>query len=138
MSSERFRPYSLSGLLQEGHRLVLDTALGILTQIGEPCVFVQQQHVATEEMVLITELLSAFPYAALDATLLAAKTQRDLRKCQEEVNWAYDNGEWDVVMRPVRNVISRCRLRLHPFDIDVKSIVQTGYILMPLKNGRMN
>jgi hypothetical protein len=29
-------------------------------------------------------------------------------------------------------VLSRCRVKLHPFGIDVRSILKTGYLLMPV------
>ena len=131
--NERFRKYTLFELLPEGHCLVLDMVKGIMTQISDEPTVVEQQLIAMEEMVLIAELLSAFPYHAPDAVLLAAKTQRDLKECQKEVKWAYENGTWDQVLRPVRGTISRCRVKLHPFGIDARSIVQTSYILMPLE-----
>jgi hypothetical protein len=130
--AERFRPYALSGLLPEGHHLVLDTARGVLSQISDECQFVEQQLLTVEELSVIAELLASYPYHAPDAMLLSVKTQEDLKLCQKKVNMAYEMGTWDAVLRPVRNLMSRCRLKLHPFGIDARSVVQTGYILMPL------
>src|SRR5690348_15822969 len=95
--NERFRKYSLFELLPEGHCLVLDTVKGVLTHLSDEPTIVEQQLLTIEEMILIAELLTAFPYHAPDAVLLAAKTQRDIKVCQKEVKWAYENGTWDQV-----------------------------------------
>ncbi len=39
-------------------------------------------------------------------------------------------GIWDQEMRPVRNVLSRTRLKMRTFGFDISSILETGYILM--------
>jgi len=41
-------------------------------------------------------------------------------------------GIWDQEMRPVRNVLSRARLKMRAFRIEISSILETGYILMML------
>jgi hypothetical protein len=35
-------------------------------------------------------------------------------------------------MRPVRNVLSRTRLKVRSFGIEISSILETGYVLMVL------
>jgi len=39
-------------------------------------------------------------------------------------------------MRPVRNLLGRARLKLRPFGIDIRSMIQKGYMLIPLKQRR--
>jgi hypothetical protein len=41
-----------------------------------------------------------------------------------------DYGTWDHEMRPLRNVLSRTRLKIKDFGMDILSILETGYILM--------
>ena len=41
-------------------------------------------------------------------------------------------GVWDQEMRPVRNVLSRTRLKMRTFGIEIASILETGYVLMRL------
>ena len=39
-------------------------------------------------------------------------------------------------MRPVRNVLSRTRLKTRAFGIEISSILETGYILMYVSQRR--
>jgi len=39
-------------------------------------------------------------------------------------------------MRPLRNILSRTRLKLHELSIDVKSILETGCLLMPVRRNQ--
>jgi hypothetical protein len=43
---------------------------------------------------------------------------------------AQENGVWDQEMRPIRCALSRARLKMRTFGIDISSILATGYILM--------
>jgi hypothetical protein len=38
-----------------------------------------------------------------------------------------------VVVRPIRNLLSRCRMKLHPFGIEIKSLTTVGYVIIPVK-----
>jgi hypothetical protein len=60
-------------------------------------------------------------------------TGKSIDQCREKVLWGIEEGTVDVVMRPVRNLLGRCRMKLRPFGIEVKSIVHMGYLLVPLK-----
>jgi hypothetical protein len=39
-------------------------------------------------------------------------------------------GTWDQEMRPVRCALSRTRLKMRTFNVDISSILSTGYILL--------
>ena len=60
-------------------------------------------------------------------------TGKSIEQCREKVLWGLEEGAVDVVMRPVRNLLGRCRMKLRPFGIEIKSIVHMGYLLVPLK-----
>jgi hypothetical protein len=36
-------------------------------------------------------------------------------------------------MKPIRNILSRCRAKLHTFGIDIRSIHAEGYLLTALR-----
>jgi hypothetical protein len=63
----------------------------------------------------------------------SAMTGQSIERCQEKVLWGLEEGAVDVVMRPVRNLLSRCRMKLHPFGIEIKSLTTVGYVLIPVK-----
>jgi len=49
---------------------------------------------------------------------------------------AKERGEWDTLMRPLRNYLSRVRHKLNTLQIDVRSIFETGYLLRPYSEGQ--
>ena len=131
---ERFISYGLSNLLPEDSKLVLDNELRILSELrplGEACNIVEQQQFTDQEWILLCMALASHPYYCPFADLLAAQTGRPLEKCQRAVNRALEEGDIDAVMRPVRNTLSRCRLKTRPFGLDIRSMIETGYVLMP-------
>ncbi len=136
-SQERFISYSLSNLLPEDSKLVLDNKLRILSQLrplDEACSIVEQQQFSDQEWVLLREVLATHPYFCPFANLLAAQTGTSLEECQRVVNRALEEreeGDLDTVLRPVRNTLSRCRLKTRHFGLDIRSMIETGYMLMP-------
>jgi hypothetical protein len=85
------------------------------------------------EMYVIEELLKTYPEYCPSEILISAMTGQSIEKGQEKVLWAQDEGASDVVMRPIRNLLGRCRLKLHPFGIEIKSLTKVGYVLIPIK-----
>lgn len=133
---ERFSSYSLSGLLPENHALVLDHELRVLTQfqtVGQACTIVEQQQFTDQEWELLCALIETYPYYCPFAHLLAAKEGKSLSRCEQVVNRALNEGDINEVMRPTRNILSRVRLKLHCFGIDIRSMIETGYMLLPDK-----
>ncbi len=133
-AQKRFISYSLSNLLPEDSKLVLDNELRILSELrplGEACDIVEQQQFTDQEWILLCTVLASHPYYCPFADLLSAQTGKSLEKCQRVINRALEEGDIDVVMRPVRNILSRCRLKTRPFGLDIRSMIETGYVLMP-------
>jgi hypothetical protein len=56
-------------------------------------------------------------------------SENTVARARQRLQEALDYGTWDHEMRPVRNVLSRARLKLKSFGIDVLSILETGYML---------
>jgi hypothetical protein len=80
-------------------------------------------------------LLEAYPYYCPYEVLLASfsmgkLTDPNIARCKKRLEEAQEAGVWELEMRPVRNVLSRTRMKTRAFGIDILSILETGYILM--------
>jgi hypothetical protein len=129
--AQRFKRFDLQPLMG-AHQLVLNTEQAILSSLldGE---LVEQQRLTDNEMYVVEELLNTYPEYCPSEILISAMTGQSLEKCQEKVLWAQEEGASDVVMRPIRNLLGYCRLKLHPFGIEIKSLTKVGYVLIPLQ-----
>lgn len=135
--SEDILHFTLNGLLPKGHTLALNTNLGILSQLfcdnGLSRLLGQQQF-TTSEIYVLLPILEAHPYYCAYETLLASYnhgkvTEVNVARYRTLLEEAQEAGVWDQEMRPVRNVLSRARLKLHSFGIDIISLHETGYML---------
>ncbi len=92
------------------------------------------QEVLTElEMYVLVELLEAYPHYCPYEVLRAAITDEVLSHARTTVDRAVEQKTLDRSMKPVRNILSRCRAKLHGFGIDIRSIHAEGYILTALR-----
>jgi hypothetical protein len=127
-----FKRFTMPTLAPEGGIFVLNIEKGILSLLsGEE--LIEQQLLTDSEMYLISELFAAYPDYCPYEVLLSAMSNESLEKCRQQVLWGLEEGTIDAVMRPVRNLLSRCRMKLHPFGIEITSLHETGYLLTPLK-----
>src|SRR6266536_4465924 len=133
--TQLMKDFPLNPLLSEKHRLILNYDQGILSELAREEILVQQL-LSPSEMYVIEELLKTYPEYCPYEVLLSAIPGKSIEQCQEKVLWGLEEGAVDVVMRPVRNLLARCRMKLHPFGIEVKALVNVGYVLIPLK-GRL-
>jgi hypothetical protein len=136
--------FSLQDLLPSDQVLALNLQMGTLSLLSlvdnEP-VMLEEQQFTTSEVALLLPLLEAYPYyspyevlyASFNTGRISEKTVERARKCLLE---AQETGTWDQEMRPVRNVLSRMRLKLRIFSIEISSILETGYMLMIKKKRR--
>jgi hypothetical protein len=131
----RFKRFEIGPLLAEHNALILDAQQGVLSLLsvdGKQTIS-EQQLLTPSEMPVIDALLGSYPDYCPYEVVLWAMTGKSLEKCRERVLWGLEEGEVDVVMRPVRNLLGRARLKLRPFGIDIRSMIQTGYMLTPLR-----
>ena len=150
--SEAYFTYSLPGLLPEGALLVFNPALGTLVYLDYdrdqhiPRLVAEQQFTPME-VCLLRPLLATYPdycaYEVLHASFYRSSDSPplDLRdpsvaSSRKRLEAMRRQGQWHNEMRPVRNVLSRTRLKLHAFSLDVRSILETGCLLMPLRQRR--
>lgn len=135
---EEVMHFSLQGLLAPGHTLALNTTLGTLSHLtckhDLPYMLMEQQF-TTSEICVLLPLLESYPYYCPYEVLLASftsgrVTEMTIERCRQRLQEAQEAGVWDQEMRPVRNVLSRTRIKTRPFGIEISSILETGYILM--------
>jgi hypothetical protein len=129
---QQIKDFPLNPLLPEKNRLILNYDQGILSLVmGEE--ILEQQLLSPSEMYVIEALLKNYPEYCPYEIVLSAMTGKSIEQCREKVLWGLEEGTVDVVMRPVRNLLGRCRMKLRPFGIEIRSIVHMGYLLVPLK-----
>jgi hypothetical protein len=130
--SQQFKNFQLQPLLAEPNHLILNYDQGILSLVTREEIL-EQQLLSPSEMYVIDALLKNYPEYCPYETVLSAMTGKSVDACREKVLWGLEEGTVDVVMRPVRNLLGRCRMKLRPFGIEVKSLVHMGYLLVPLR-----
>ncbi len=132
----------LAGLLPEAHRLAIQRDLGLVARLYADAEGVPRlQHVqwfTPIEMALVLALLEQYPHYCPYEVLLAhfsstRVSERVIERMREQAYEARESGEWDALMRPMRNVLSRVRLKLRPFGIAIVSLVEVGYALVPTR-----
>src|SRR5216683_2611910 len=131
--------FNLRDALPEGHTLALNVRLGTLSYLHTaegkwPRMLVQQQF-TNSELSLLRPLLGHYPHYCPHEVMFAnfyngTVTEKTIARARERLQEALDYGTWDHEMRPVRNVLSRTRLKLKDFGLDVLSILETGYMMM--------
>jgi hypothetical protein len=130
--------FTPGGLLPVGHTLVLNRALGTLSYLSKGVdrpQLVMQQQFTSSELSLLLPLFELFPdycpYEVMFASFYnGAITDETIELCRQRLYEALERGTWDQQLRPLRNVLSRTRMKLHAFGIDISSILETGYILI--------
>jgi len=139
LSEERILHFSLQEALPSSpHTLPLDLGyrtLSALSCTDERPLLLQQEQFTVGEMSVVLPLLESFPYYCPHELLFAHFynghiSDKIVAHCRQHLQESAEAGLWDQEMRPVRSALSRARLKLRPFGIDISSILATGYILM--------
>ncbi len=136
--NEEILYFSLEGTLPAGHTLVLNTRLGTFSYlsrgIDRPRLEIQQQFTSSE-LSLLCPLLEMYPHYCPYEVMFASFyngtiTDAIVEQYRQRLYEALEADVWDQQLRPIRNVLSRTRIKLRPFGIDISSILETGYILL--------
>jgi len=126
-------------LLPEGHVLVLNThpyslSTFVLTELsGEVHGLVAQEVLTELEMYVLIALLESYPQYCPYEVLRAAITDEVVNHARVTVHRAVEHKTLNRSMKPIRNILSRCRAKVQVFGIDIRSIHAEGYILTPLR-----
>jgi hypothetical protein len=134
---------SLAQVLPEGVFFPLHRELGfaaILTYTGHSPQMRAAQFFPPVEMATLTPLLLSHPHYCPNEYLLASfsggTTEMDIERARNRLFRDKERGEWDATMRPLRNALSRVRGKLNTLNIDVRSIFETGYVMIPYTEGQ--
>ncbi len=141
-TDEEILHYSLEELLPAGQTLALNVLLGTLSLIAYdiempyPRMMAEQQFTLSE-LSLLLPLLNSHPHYCPYEVLLASFNHRTvsdatIERCRRQLHEAQLEGVWDQEMRPVRNVLSRTRLKMRTFGIEIASILETVYVFRRL------
>ena len=135
---EEIMHFSFASILPDNATLALHpikkTLAYLIDDDGRP----RMEHIEVftdTEMRVILPLLenapSYCPHEVLYASLNRGNTtEATVARCRQRLLEAQEAGVWEHEIRPTRNTISRARLKLRAFGIDVKSIIDTGYLLV--------
>jgi hypothetical protein len=140
--------YPLPAILPLGHVLVLNKRRGLLSYLAPaeatnwPRLLGQEQLSANEMRVLIP-LLDHYPdycpYEAVWASFYTGQTTTEaIDRARLRLQEAQFANVWDHEVKPIRNILSRVRFKLRSFSIDIRSIMETGYLLKPLAREASN
>jgi hypothetical protein len=130
--------YPLDSLLPPRHSLAFHRALGtpahLTVQEGRAVVLGEQQFTEAE-ITLLVPLLDNYPhhcpYEVLWTSFAWNTTEQEaVTQARSRLQAALEQGSWDEEMRPVRNAISRTRLKLNTMGLDALKVIQLGYILV--------
>jgi len=134
--------FTLSGLVPVGQTLALNLSLGTVVLLAlreQGPLLVAEQQFTPSEVCLLRPLLETFPHYCPYEHLLASfisttVTEQAIEQCRVRLRHVEETPEWDVTLRPVRNVLSRVRLKLRGnLGIDIRSLLQLGYVLIPVR-----
>ena len=134
--------FALPGLLPEKHLLSFHARLRTLALLGpalqegeETARLVREQHFSEVEASLLVPLLEAYPYYCPLEVLFAHFyhhhcTERLLETYRQQWQAAQAAKTHQAFVKPLRSVISRVRLKVRPFGLDIASLIEMGYQLV--------
>ncbi|MGH2480657.1 MAG: hypothetical protein ACRDHW_13465 [Ktedonobacteraceae bacterium] len=132
--------FDMTNLLPDGQLLALNTKLGTIalltcqTETPHPILLSEQQFSVNELRVLLPLLQlhpHYCPYEVLLASFYVGNTdEATVERFRLRLQEAQFAGVWDYEMRPARNILSRIRFKLRDLNIEISSILETGYLLI--------
>lgn len=134
---ENILHFSFASLLPDGAVFAIHPTKKTLAYLTDDDGRPRMQHIEIFTDVEMRVLLPLFeetpsycPHEVLYASYMRGNTaDSTVAKCRKFLQEAQMSGVWDQEIRPVRNAMSRARLKLRAFGIDVRSIIDTGYLL---------
>ena len=122
-----------------GMHFAINHTLGTITVLtvrdGKPLVIGETQ-LAESELLLFLVLLdnhpSYSPYEHLYAVFTWGNAnEQNINAARQVIHTAIEESNLEMLMRPLRNLISRLRLHVKAIGINVASVSETGYMLLP-------
>jgi L-rhamnose mutarotase len=85
------------------------------------------------ESFLIKELIANYTSHCPYENLYGVFYNKELDVARKELNMAINDHQWDGIMRPIRNVLSRARIKARYLRFEIRSILEVGYVLHLMK-----
>nr|BBH87190.1 hypothetical protein KTC_19410 [Thermosporothrix sp. COM3] len=132
----RIHHFSLQGL-PAGHTLALNLDLGTLSYLvyeHDTLRLLAQEYFCPSELSVLSPLLEQHPYFCpyehLYACYYYSSTLHEaIERARHLLLKAAEEGKWDQEIRPIRDALSRTRIKLRSLGLDVLTLHQTGYLL---------
>jgi len=132
--------FSLTGLIKEDETISIDYQNGYVSHLG---ILNNRAHhysgiqLTGNEIRVLVPLFMNFPYHCpyeiLHASYNSGRMDEKLIAMSRiTLQDALENGYWNEEFRGVRGTISRVRRKLIVFNLDIGSILQTGYQLQKI------
>jgi hypothetical protein len=120
--------------------LVLHRSLGVLVHLtceqNIPCLLWAQRFTENEQAVLLPLFAWHPDYCPLEAMLASfsgSTSEQAIERARKQLYAAMDAGEVELLLRPMRNVLSRVRAKLREVGIEIATLVSLGYLLKPVR-----
>jgi len=135
-STESPIQHLLRGFVPSGHVVTYNPTVRMLSYLAvehELPRLVQEVDLTLMEERVLLPVLEAAPSYCLDERILASYTygetgEEALALATRSLQDAKSDGLWDYKMRPIRNAMSRARLKVSAMGIALPSILETGYM----------
>ena len=129
-------------ILPKGHILALDFSLCTLAHLEVvedlPLILTQIQF-SPAVFALLLPLLYLYPNTCTYDILLAEYRHQGyaneelIQLVQQELQAVNNTIIWDQILRPLRNVLSRTRIKLNAMGFTIRTVIETGCVLDKLK-----
>jgi hypothetical protein len=136
---DEFQHFILDRVLETDSTLSLNTKLLTVSLLcvadnGRPMMCKEIQATFTEFNMLL-QILESYPHPATYDILHAAYNNKEVNSAtiltsREFLLNAEENRIWDAEVRPMRGSLSRLRLKMRTMNIEIASILKTGYTIM--------
>jgi hypothetical protein len=131
-ASEAILHFSWPELIGPDRLLAVHLGLRTLALFDRQPRLLAQVQCSTGEMSVLLPLLRTYPghcpYEVLLTSFLSdgRVTNEGVRRTRERLLGAKEEGLWDEEIRPLRSVISRCRLQTRLLGIEIATVLQEG------------
>ena len=120
--------------------LVLHRSLGVLVHLtceqDTPCLLWAQRFTENEQSVLLPLFAWHPDYCPLEvmlASFLGSTSDTAIARARKQLYAAMDTGEVEILLRPMRNVLSRVRIKLREAGLEIATLVSLGYLLKSVR-----
>jgi len=127
-------------IAQAGYSLVYHVRLRMLQVLGHDAqgpLLLHQQQFNPAESHLLLPLLRAYPAYCPFNVLVAhfqyetiSATATQIARSEQFLQEAREQGTAEQAIRPLRNVLSRVRVRVQPFGLHVVALLEAGYVIL--------